>query len=308
MTMDETEKLNEPRPETSGFTKAMQTLALPGQGLVRVGNNVMGIHNPEHAMHRGEYADALADSSLGLANQGVRAGLTTAGHVALPVVGGVAASTAYTYGVGGATRIGGEILSRPFRMLGGDAQDQADAYDKQWNGGTEEQIKDGTAETRAQEVLRRGFKPRGQATGPDAVGWSDSGAHDSRNEVHRNAKVEPKADAEEPGLWDRFTNWAGSTWLGQKAKSAYGWLGRKAYDFAGAPLQQAWKKTKSVASSASDAFTNWWSSRQDRSGHDRTEALQPENMANGSAPDEAAEHQEGDPNGLEELDPENMVR
>ena len=306
-TMDVSEKVNDPRPETSDFTRAMQVAALPGDAIDRTGGVMMNVDDGRHDLLGGNYSTALAMSGAGLVNEGAKAAISTAGHVAAPVLGSVAATTAYKYGLGPATKVAGKLLAAPFRALGGNDQDQADAYDKQWDGGTSEDRDAGTAETRAGEILRRGFRSRGQATGDNAVGWGHSGAKDSRDEVHRTATVDPNADNEEPSMWGRFANWAGSTWLGKKAGAASRWLGHKAYDFVGAPLQSAWTSTKGLASRAWSGLTNWWGSRQDRSGPNRSEELNPDDMAGGEARDESAEYQDPDHAGLEELDPDAMV-
>ena len=60
--------------------------------------------------------------------------------------------------------------------MGGNTQDQADAFDKHLDGGSAEEREAGTAQTQAGSILHRGFRSRGQATGEGGVGWEKSGA------------------------------------------------------------------------------------------------------------------------------------
>ena len=173
-TMEESEKLNAARPETSGLTKAMQMAALPGQALKKTGETITGADGEEDLL-KGNLKTAAAVSALGLGTQAATAGLATAGHIVAPGLGGVTASTAVK-GTGYAARAAGTLLSKPFQWLGGNDQDQADAHDKHLDGGSAEQRAAGTAQTQAGSILHRGFRSRGQATGEGGVGWEKSGA------------------------------------------------------------------------------------------------------------------------------------
>jgi len=173
-TMEESEKLNEARPETSGMTRAMQMAALPGQALKKTGETITGADGEEDLL-KGNLKTAAAVSALGLGTQAATAGLATAGHIVAPGLGGVTASTAVK-GTGYAARAAGTLLSKPFQWLGGNKQDQADAHDKHLDGGSAEERAAGTAQTQAGSILHRGFRSRGQATGEGGVGWEKSGA------------------------------------------------------------------------------------------------------------------------------------
>jgi uncharacterized protein (DUF697 family) len=173
-TMEESEKLNEARPETSSMTKAMQMAALPGQALNKTGQTINGADGEEDLL-KGNLKTAAAVSALGLGTQATKAGLATAGHIVAPGLGGVTAATAVK-GTGYAARLAGTVLSKPFEWLGGNKQDQADAFDKHLDGGSAEERAAGTAQTQAGSILHRGFRSRGQATGEGGVGWEKSGA------------------------------------------------------------------------------------------------------------------------------------
>ena len=173
-TMKESAKLNQARPETSSRTKAMQMAALPGQALNKAGKVINGADGEEDLL-KGNLKTAAAVSVLGLGTQATKAGLATAGHIVAPGLGGVAASTAVK-GIGYAARLAGTVLSKPFEWLGGNKQDQADAFDKHLDGGSAEERAAGTAQTQAGSILHRGIRWRGQPTGEGGVGWKESGA------------------------------------------------------------------------------------------------------------------------------------
>lgn len=250
-TMEESEQVNQDRPETSGLTKAMQTAALPFHGLNRAGQAATGSNHGEEDLLKGNYKTAIAQSSATLAAEGTKAALSTAGHVALPVVGSVAATTAFKAAGYGAQGLG-TAGAKAFDALGGGAQDQADAYDKQWHGGSDQDRADGTAETRAHEVLRRGFRSRGQATGENAVGWAKSGAKEEQ----------PAAAPQEPGAWGWLKSKVSGLWGSGKTAAKHA-----AYDAAAVPAIQGMNSAKAGYKSArglggriSDTLSSWWKS------------------------------------------------
>ncbi len=246
-TMEESEQVNAERPETNAMTKAMQVAALPGQALSRTGGVMANADDGEEDFLKGNYKTAIGMSALGVANEGVKATLSTASNVALPVVGSVAATTAYKNVLGRGTQVGGKLLAAPFRALGGADQDQADAYDKQWDGGSQEEREDGTAETRAGEVLRRGFRSRGQATGPDGVGWAKSGAKED----------EPEAAPAEPGAWGWLKSKFAGLWGSGKTAAKHAF-----HDEAVLPAQKGMAAASKGAAAAKGLFGqlgDWWS-------------------------------------------------
>ena len=250
-TMEESEQVNQARPETNAMTKAMQVAALPFHGLKRLGEAATDSNHGEEDLLKGNYKTAIAQSTATLGAQGAKAALSTAGHVALPVVGSVAATTAFKGAGYGAQAVGG-LGAAGLNALGGSAQDQAEAHDTQWDGGSESDRADGTAETRAHEMLRRGFRSRGQATGEDAVGWAKSGA-----------KEEAPAQApHEPGFWGWLKGKASGLWGSGKTAAKHA-----AYDKAAVPALQGMKAAKSGATAATsiggrikDTLSSWWKS------------------------------------------------
>jgi hypothetical protein len=250
-TMEESEQVNQERPETNALTKAMQVAAMPFHGLKRAGEAATGSNYGEEDLLKGNYKTAIAQSTATLGAEGAKAALSTAGHVALPVVGSVAATTAFKAAGYGAQGVGA-VGAKAFNALGGGAQDQAEAYDKQWDGGSASERADGTAETRAHEVLRRGIRTRGQATGENAVGWSKSGAKEEQ----------PAAAPREPGAWGWLKSKIGGLWNSGKTAVKH-----SAYDNVAVPAIQGvntaksgYKSAKGLWGRTKDKVSSWWKS------------------------------------------------